>query len=591
MTIKRHLLIAATITSFYACGSSDPAPTSANSLATNSSVTATSSSQATTSDELIKINQVGFLPNSPKVAVVPATVDSDEFNITDSASGEVIFSGNLSAAKIWAPSSESVKLADFSSLTTDGEYRLNVAGLAASNSFTIGQNVLADVHDAAVKAYYYNRASTALDATHAGQWARAAGHLDTEVRIHPSAATASRPAESTISAPKGWYDAGDYGKYIVNAGISTYTLLIALEHFESFYNSRTFNLPESNDSVPDLLNEIMWNLEWMEAMQDLDGGVYHKLTTKRFSGEIMPAQGTAPRYVVQKTTAATLNFAAVMATASRIVSDYPDAFPGKAAAYRAAAISAWQWAEANPTITYSQPADVFTGAYGDSNLTDEFAWAAAELHILTGEAAYLTVFNAQNPQASTPWWAGVSALGLISLADHGAGILSTTDLEAVENKITASADNLLSAQQGSAYGVTKNSGFVWGSNSAFLNDAFMLIQAYRLTDNRNYLDAAAANMDYILGRNATDYSFVTGHGDKTPMDIHHRPSVADGIVAPVPGFVAGGPHNGQQDNCNYPSDLPAKSYLDDWCSYSTNEITINWNAPLVYVLAALQNYY
>lgn len=550
-------------------------------------------SNQVTSDALIKINQVGFLPSAPKMAVVPATVNSNEFYILEVGSNRVVYSGYLSAAKTWEPAEESVKLADFSGLTTNGNYRLHVAGLNPSNDFTIAQNALADVHDAAVKAYYYNRASIALESTYADRWARAAGHPDTQVRIHPSAATAARPAESTISAPKGWYDAGDYGKYVVNAGISTYTLMLALEHFDDFYASRTFNLPESNDSVPDLLNEIMWNLEWLEAMQDLDGGVYHKLTTKNFSGEIMPDRGTAPRYVVQKTTAATLNFAAVMAMASRIVSAYPNAFPGKADAYRQAAISAWQWAEANPAVLYSQPADVATGTYGDRTVGDEFAWAAAELHILTREASYLAAFKAQDPEAFTPWWGGVSALGIISLAEHGQGLLNSTDMASIESKLKSTADGLLAAQQGSAYGVTMNSGmsFNWGSNSAFLNDAMMLIQAYRITDNRAYLDAAANNMDYILGRNATDFSFVTGYGDKTPMGIHHRPSVADGIAEPVPGFVAGGPHSGQQDDCSYPSNLPAKSYVDDWCSYSTNEVTINWNAPLVYVFGALLNYY
>ncbi|HEY7773622.1 MAG TPA: glycoside hydrolase family 9 protein [Marinagarivorans sp.] len=617
MSRKQGLILSALISVLAACGgnggsgpsvgaSSSPISSVASSSVAsvqppNSSVSASSTSagnynpnnNVVTSDALIKINQIGFMPSAPKVAVVPATVSSGEFYIVDASDNSILYSGDLSAEKVWEPSEETVKLADFSALTTSGNYRLHVPGLNPSNEFSINQNALAAVHDAAVKAYYFNRASTALEETHAGQWARPAGHPDTQVRIHPSAATAQRPAESTISAPKGWYDAGDYGKYIVNAGISTYTLLLALEQQGAFYASRTFNIPESNDSVPDLLNEIMWNLEWMEAMQDLDGGVYHKLTSKNFSGEVMPDRATAARYVVQKTTAATLNFAAVMAVASRVLEAYPNAYPGKADAYRQAAIDAWDWAQANPDELYTQPADVATGQYDDLTVGDEFSWAAAELHILTQQASYLSAFKAQDPAAATPWWGGVSALGLISLAEHGQGLLSNADMTSVENKLTDSADSLLASQQGSAYGVTMNSSlnFNWGSNSAFLNDAIMLIQAHRISDDRRYLDAAAANLDYVLGRNATDFSFVTGYGDKTPMDIHHRQSVADGIAEPVPGFVAGGPHSGQQDDCIYPSTLAAKSYVDDWCSYSTNEVTINWNAPLVYVLSYLLTNY
>jgi len=502
-----------------------------------------------------------------------------------------VFSGNLSAAATWEPSQENVRKADFSSFSTPGTYRIRVAGLADSNSFRIDKDVFNDLHDAAAKAYYFNRASTALTAQYAGQWARAAGHPDTNVQVHSSAATAQRPTGTVISAPKGWYDAGDYNKYIVNSGISTYTLLVAYEHFSRFYQTRNHNIPESANAVPDLLDEIMWNVEWMEKMQDLDGGVYHKLTTQNFAGEVMPDRTNSQRYVVQKTTAATLNFAAVMAVASRVLADYEGQFPGKSAAYASAAVKAWNWAKANANVPYRQPNDIKTGEYGDLTFNDEFAWAAAELYLQTGEQSYLNEFWAADAPAYAPWWGGVGALGYISLATHGQGKLSSTDYQKVTNALLSTANYLRGLQQSSAYGVslTKDD-FVWGSNSGGMNQALMLLQAYRLTKDVSYYNAAYAMLDYVLGRNATDYSFVTGFGHKSPKDIHHRQSRADGIADPVPGFLVGGPHDGQQDECpGYPSKIPAKSYLDTWCSYSTNEVTINWNAPLVYVTAAILN--
>jgi endoglucanase len=133
---------------------------------------------------------------------------------------------------------------------------------------------------------------------------------------------------------------------------------------------------------------------------------------------------------------------------------------------------------------------------------------------------------------------------------------------------------------------------VWGSNAVVLNQALVLLQGHWLTGRRDFLDAAQSQFDYILGRNPLGVSFVTGYGVRTPMHIHHRPSEADGIDEPVPGLLSGGPNPGRQDarDCKVPyaSSVPALAWLDDNCSYASNEIAINWNAPLVYVSAALQ---
>jgi hypothetical protein len=241
--------------------------------------------------EHIKLNQVGFLPGSEKLAVVPG-VEATGFTIVTAGTSEVVFEGTLTATAEWAPALELVKLADFTSLTAPGNYELNVAGVEQSASFTIGAAAYDALNSAALKSFYFNRASTALVETHAGIYQRASGHADNEVFIHASAATDARPEDTIVSSPKGWYDAGDYNKYIVNSGITTYTLLAAFQRFPDYFTSQNLNIPESGDEVPDLLNEIMWNLEWMLSMQDPnDGGVYHKLTSKGFSGFVMPAAG------------------------------------------------------------------------------------------------------------------------------------------------------------------------------------------------------------------------------------------------------------------------------------------------------------
>lgn len=545
------------------------------------------------SAEPIKVNQLGYLPRAKKLAIVPA-VAAMAFDVVDVESKAVVFSGKLSEAKHWsAMGDEAFKVADFSGLTAAGQYAVNVQGLAASHTFEIGEDVYQVAHNGALKAYYFNRASTELTAQYAGEFARPAGHPDTDVRIFGDAASDARPAGASFAAPKGWYDAGDYGKYVVNSGISTYTLMAAYEHFPHYYAQRDINIPESGDAVPDILDEVMWNLDWLQAMQDPhDGGVYHKLTTQYFSGAVMPHEATAQRYFIKKSTAATLDFAAVMAVASRVYAEFDEAFPGRSKAYREAAIAAWEWAQANPQLTYSQSAlsKVQTGAYGDRTLSDEFAWAAAELFILTGEPKYWQAFKKQNVQAGESGWANVAGLGFISLANNAEGLLSEADYNAVKSAIVKAADNLLVSYTNNNYYVPiGENDFYWGGNSGTLNRAWVLLEANKIQPQQAYVDAALAAVDYIYGRNPTNYSFVTGFGDNPAMDVHHRPSYADKISAPVPGWLAGGAHNGKQDDCDYPSNAPAKSYIDDWCSYSTNEIAINWNAPLVYVLAAVNN--
>lgn len=564
----------------------------------NSGASPTSASTSTppstfASGDLIKVNQVGFLPGATKMAVVP-DVPATRFTLVKAGTDTAVFSGELSAAASWDASDDRVKLADFSSVTAAGDYQLRVDGLALSPVFSIATDSYQELLAASIKAFYFNRSGIELLPAHAGKFARPAGHPDTKVFIHPSAASAARPTGTVISSPKGWYDAGDYNKYIVNSGISTYSLLAAYEHFPTLFTSLALDIPESGNRLPDLLDETLWNLEWMLSMQDPnDGGVYHKLTNKNFDGTVMPHQATSERYVVQKTTSAALNFAAVMATASRVLAPFDKDLPGLPAKMRTAAESAWAWALAHPDVTYQQPADVSTGQYGDKHLADEFAWAAAELYITTKKDAYYQAMKAGETDNRVPSWGDVRGLAWVSLAHHRNHLTAVADKALIASRIRSLADELKGAWAASSYRVSMRKGdFIWGSNSVALNQALMLVQAYRLTGEREYLDAAQAQVDYVLGRNPTDTSFVTGFGEKSTLHPHHRPSEADAIVEPIPGFIAGGPQPGQQDKsdcrASYPSSLPAKSYLDDYCSYASNEIAINWNAPLVYVLAAVQ---
>ncbi|MGV3505274.1 MAG: glycoside hydrolase family 9 protein [Adhaeribacter sp.] len=561
--------------------------------------------QAQSPTENIRLNQVGFYPLGPKVAVVVGKVPAGTFYLKTEPGRKTVFTGTLSAEQLNEFSKKPTRVADFSKFQKEGSYVLEVPSLGYSFAFEIGKDVHRQVAAAAIKGFYYQRMGTDLPERYAGKWHRPAGHADGKALIHPSAASAGRPAGTPLFSARGWLDAGDYNKYIVNSGITVGTLLSAYEDFPAYFKSQQLHIPESSNQVPDLLDEVLWNLRWMLTMQDPgDGGVYHKLTNDRFDGMIMPHQANGPRYVVQKSTAAALNFAAVMAQASRVYKAYNPIFPGLADSCLTAAGKAWEWARQHPDVVYDQEAlnkqfqpPVTTGAYGDRNLADEFIWAAAELYLTTGQDQYYKAVNLfPDEQQLLPTWNQVRLLGYYSLArlEKQAGAAAKKDLPEVKRRLIAFADGLLAGAGTRSYRTVMGrsaSEFNWGSSSNAANQGIALIQAFQLSKDKKYLAGALSNLDYLLGRNATGYCLLTGFGDKPVRNPHHRPSVADGVADPVPGLLSGGPNARapQQDKCpGYASASPDETFLDEACSYASNEIAINWNAPLVYLSSALE---
>ncbi|GAA4400354.1 glycoside hydrolase family 9 protein [Nibrella viscosa] len=554
--------------------------------------------------EAIRLNQVGFYPNAPKVAVVVGA-DAGTFQLTTPDGKKRVYTGNLSEQRQNTTSGKTTRLADFTGFKTNGTYVLVVPGTGKSYPFEIRNNVHRAVAIGSLKGFYYQRVSTDLPAKYAGQWARPAGHPDTRVLIHPSAADANRPAGSVISSPRGWYDAGDYNKYIVNSGITVGTLLSLYEDFPAYFKNFEINIPESGNKVPDLLDETLWNLRWMLTMQDpTDGGVYHKLTNAGFDGMVMPDKAVKDRYVVQKSVTAALDFAAVMAQSARVFKPFSKELPGLVDSCRTAAVRAWEWAKKNPDKLYRQEEmnkqfdpDVSTGTYGDNNASDEWIWAAAELYVTTKDEAYYTAVNLYpDDKTPLPSWNQVRTLAYYTLARFGNDLTPAgkKDLPQLKQRLIQFADNLIQGADRQTYQTVmgKAAGdYIWGSSAVAANQGIALIQAYRLTKDKTYLNYALANLDYLLGRNATGYSFLTGFGDKPVMNPHHRPSVADGITSPVPGLLSGGPNGNapRQDKCpGYTATSADEMFIDDSCSYASNEIAINWNAPMVYLAAALE---
>jgi endoglucanase len=563
--------------------------------------TCTVFAQAQQINESIHLNQIGFYPKANKIAVVAAPASALNFYVTSTNLRDTFFRGQLTDTIKSLHSTTTTRIADFSALIRKGSYVLLIPGIGHSSVFKIDDNVFSAVGEATLKGFYYQRISMPLDAKYAGKWHRSAGHPDTEILVHPSAASIERPAGTILSMPGGWYDAGDYNKYIVNSGITMATLLSAYEGNKAFYATQQLNIPESANQLPDILDEVLYNLRWMMAMQDPnDGGVYHKCTNASFDGMVMPGITKEPRYVVQKSTAAALDFAAVMAQSARTFAAFKKQLPGLSDSCIKSAKNAWEWAIKNPNIIYDQDKlnekflpKIVTGAYGDGRLNDEWLWAAAELFSTTSDEQFLKPLQELEKVAMLlPAWSDVGVLAFYTLLDYKGEVPSIykDKWELMRKQILKMADDYVGYASMSAFKMPmgqKEKDFIWGSSANAANQGILLLYAYKLTGKKIYVEAAMSNADYLLGRNATGYCFVTGFGSKSPMHPHHRPSVADGITEPVPGLLVGGPNPFRQDNCVYKFVERETAYTDDDCSYASNEIAINWNAPAVYLFNAL----
>jgi endoglucanase len=537
----------------------------------------------------IRINQVGYYPQSAKRFVVIES-GSAGFEIRDGR-GVVRYKGQLKDNGFWDASGEHVRVGDFTEFKEPGRYTISVPDKGESHPFQISPDLYGEALKAAMKTYYFQRASMPLEEKYAGRYARAMGHPDDSCAYHPS----SGRTEGRRSSPKGWYDAGDYNKYVVNAGVTVGILLGAAELLPGLFPDGSLNIPESGNGRRDLLDEVHYELEWLLTMQDEDGGVFFKLTTKGFPGFIMPAEDKAERFVVGKSTASALNFAAVAAQAARVYRDVDKALAGRCLS---GAEKAWFWARKNDHVVYTNPPDIQTGAYSHTQFDNEFFWAAAELLITTGKEEYLDYVRKHLKPADMiigeNWRNFVRNLGEVSLANIPSR-LTDSERKKIRESIVLLADRLREKMQSVPYRVPLDR-FEWGSNSDILDEGIVSALAFKYTKDTKYLDALVEIVDYIFGKNATGYSFVTGFGAKTPMHPHHRPSEADKIAEPIPGFVVGGPNTARQDGkdkvsygVEYPNLKPAGSYTDQLGSYASNEIAINWNAPLVYVLGFLQD--
>lgn len=571
----------------------------------------------------IRVNQVGYLPDGPKKAtLVTNASDPQRFSLRN-AGGVEIASG-LTVPKGFDPSAGvRVHVADFSSAKAVGTGFTLKIGDQTSYPFAIDAHIYDRLPIDALSYYYLARSGVEIRADIVGKaYTRPAGHISNAGGPGPNLGDINVPCQSAADSLRiygepwtcayrldvsgGWYDAGDHAKYVVNGGISVGQILRLYERalhrqgqgLRSLADS-TLPVPERGNGVPDILDEVRWELEWMLKMvvpagDKYAGMVHHKLQDKTWTPlPLMPHLDLQPRELHRPSTAATLNLAAVAAQGARLYKPYDPAFAER---LLATARTTYAAALRHPRL-YAPAADQDGGGpYDDTDMRDEFYWAAAELFITTGEDAFRRDLMANAYWFGDPYthigmdWGHVAGFAKLELATIPNG-LSASQLAIVRASIVKGADRFLGVQHaqpfGQAYG-PEDGLYDWGSNHLVLQAALVLATAYEMTANKAYRDAALESMDYVFGRNALNISYVTGYGTKYAENQHSRwfaNQLNSDLPHPPKGALAGGPNSSIQDPLT--QRLFAKTgcaaqtcYIDNIQSWSTNEITINWNAAL-----------
>ncbi|MEU0676437.1 glycoside hydrolase family 9 protein [Streptomyces sp. NPDC006172] len=551
----------------------------------------------------VRVNQVAYLPAGPKNATLVTDATAKLPWALKNAAGTTVAHGWTVPRGVDASSGQNVHSVDFGAYRGRGAGFTLVADGETSRPFDIDASAYERLRLDAVKYYYTQRSGTPIRDDLRPGYGRAAGH----VGVAPNQGDRAVPCQPgvcdySLDVSGGWYDAGDHGKYVVNGGISTWELLSTYERSLHARTGRpaklgdgTLALPESGNRVPDVLDEARWELDFLLRMQVPDGQplagmAHHKIHDQQWTGlPLLPADDPQKRELHPPTTAATLNLAAAAAQAARLYKPYDKAFAARALT---AARKAWTAALAHPAVLADPGDGTGGGAYNDGDVSDEFYWAAAELYLTTGERQFADhvldspQHTADVFQAVSLSWGSTAAAARLDLATVPSKLPGR---DKVRRSVTAGADRYLATLRAHPYGMPyapDGNVYDWGSAHQVLNNAVVIATAYDITGASKYRDGAVQSMDFVLGRNALNISYVTGYGEVNAHRQHSRwyarqldPNLPD----PPAGTLAGGPNSSIQDpfaQSKLTGCVGQFCYIDDIQSWSTNETAVNWNAAL-----------
>lgn len=529
--------------------------------------TFTSILSLTAQSKNIHLNSLGFLTDFEKTAII--SKPSETFHILNT-DGEVVFTGETTGPTYQKDIDQKVWNVNFSKLNTPGQYILEVDGVGKTTPFTIASDAFNFAAKTSIRGFYLWRCGAEVKGTFKGRnYYQNICHLEDGYEDYIGNKGGKRDGTG------GWHDAGDYGKYTVNAAITVGMLFMAWDHFRSKIEKLDLEIPRSNSNLPAFLEEIKWETDWVLKMQYPDGSgrVSHKLTRVNFSPFIMPDKDHEKRYFTQWSSAATADFVAMMAMAARYFQPYD---PIYAQQCLDAAWLSYKFLRNNPEDKGFVQGDFQTGGYQTTD-SDDRLWAAAEMWETTGDIVALKDFEKRAKEldfkVEENWdWGNVSNLGMFTyVLSSRKGKTAKVQKSIIRNTIE-SADKLVEIADSDVYDRTLGETYFWGCNGAVARQSINLQVANRLKPKEDYTTTSIGILDHLFGKNYYNRSYVTGLGKNPPMHPHDRRSGADAIKEPWPGYLVGGGHS-------------ATDWVDDQESYSHNEIAINWQAALVYALA------
>lgn len=524
-------------------------------------------SSAKSTPTKIFVNSLGYKPGSVKKATIVGAIG--KYSLKDAKSDETVYKGELSGPFQQDDVNQTVYVADFSEFSETGDFFIVLDNGSQSISFPINENVYDFTHKTSMRAFYLWRCGTEVSGSHNGDdFKQNACHLNDGYYDF------TEFGETHADGTGGWHDAGDYGKYIVNGGISLGQLFMGWQDFQQDLENTKLDIPNNSNELPDYLDELKWETDWFLKMQypDSSGRISHKLTRTGFSGFIMPDQDKEKRYFTPWGTDATAYFAATMALASRNFMPYNAEYAKTC--YNAANLS-YAFLEENPEHVQANLEGFNTGAY-QPNKTGGLIWAAAEMWESTGNEKYLKDFESRIQSEDRlvdmnwDWW-GVKNLGVFTYLLSDKKRDNNELFNEIKNELILVADSIVEHVANDVYG-RPSAIYEWGCNGTIARMAQTLYVASKFNPDKKYKDAAEQIVAHIFGRNYYGRSYVTGLGVNPPLKPHDRRCGADGIENPWPGYIVGGGHT-------------ATDWVDEEASYSHNEICINWQASLVYLMS------
>jgi endoglucanase len=528
------------------------------------------------------VNQLGYLPDGDKKAywVNPS---ADKVTLIALANNSLTSSLQISKPKSIS-AEKSLSTIDFSNVSRPGWYQLEGGG-TRSTPFQISDLVYHGLGQRLVKALYLQRSGTAIENMETGM-SRPISHINDGV-IYRS--DSFNKAGTPLDVTGGWYDAGDYGKYVATTTITVARLLDAYSQAPTLFNSEN----KGGSSLAPLVAEAVYGLQWLAKMQREDGAVYRKVSGAKWPDKVTPWQDTQVRYIYGVSTPETAKFAATMAFASRALKDQA---PKLSRDYLKFALHAWDYLKRQPEqyIDWQQGDDSGSGPYIknaedheptlDTDIDDRL-WALAELYLTTQNSTYLDHFKRLYDEQFVAIfeWKNPALMGISHLIENTTGEFReqlVADLQAIATQYLE--------QAGAEPFAIANQNFIWGSNKMTAEAGVLMAWADMSLQTNAYRSAVQSQIDYLLGANAFNLSFVTNTGTYAVRNLHHLYRIATGIS--LPGFMVGGPNESAQAGVA-PKGKGMLSYVDSDKSYAVNEFAIDYNASLIGLLAIHHGYF